>query len=48
LPAGQNSPPCPGTSSAHSSTLSPFQPHPRGPGGAPAGLQGVHLPVHYH
>jgi hypothetical protein len=48
LPAGQNSPPCTGTSSTHSSTLSPFQPHSGGPGGAPVSLQGVHLPTHYH
>jgi hypothetical protein len=29
-------------------TLLPFQPHPRGPGGPPAGLQRFHLSVHYH
>ncbi len=31
-----------------SSAFAPLQPHPCGPGGAPAGLQGVHLSVHYH
>ena len=47
LPAGQGPPPCTGIPTTHPGTNPQFQPHPRGPGGPPASLQGVHPPVHY-
>jgi hypothetical protein len=48
LPASQGPPPCTGTPSTHPGTHPLFQPHPRGPGGPPAGIQRFYLPVHHH
>jgi hypothetical protein len=38
----------PGTSSTHTRTHPPFQPHPRRPSGPPAGIQRFYLSVHHH
>ncbi len=48
VPAGQGPLPCAGTSSTHPGTHPAIQPHPRGHGGPPAGIQKFYLPVHHH